>query len=125
MEALLSSFIVSLAIFLILILVNTVLAYAVALHVEKNFDRKLMLRFLKTKIAPYLITWGIASIVLILISLGVRWAGYQIELGANVFSGIVSASSLFIITRIWGRIYDKLKKLGFDVKKIAGNIRKK
>ena len=125
MEALISSGIISLATFLILILVNTALAYAVALRVEKNFDWKLMLRFLKTKIAPELIVWLIATTVLILISLGVRLAGYQIELGAKVFSGIVGAASLIIMTRLWGRIYDKLKSLGFDVKKIAANIRKK
>jgi len=117
MEALITTFIASLITFFIMILVNTLLAYAVALK-QGNFDWREMLDFLKTKITPYLLIWVGFSGISILIFWLVNTAGYQIGVGSKFMTGIITTVSLLIAARIWARIYDKLKVLGIDIKKL-------
>lgn len=114
MEALISAFIVSLCTFFVLILFNSVLAYAVHL-MYKTFKWDEMLRFLKTKLAPYLLIWFVFSLVNIGIFWLVETMGYNISIGSGFMTAVISAVSIAIIVSLWIRIWGKLKVLKIQI----------
>ncbi len=114
MEALISAFIVSLCTFFVLILFNSVLAYAVHL-MYKTFKWDEMLRFLKTKLASYLLIWFVFSLVNIGIFWLVETMGYNISIGSGFMTAVISAVSIAIIVSLWIRIWGKLKVLKIQI----------
>lgn len=114
MEALISTFIVSLCTFFALIILNSTLAYAHHLmHGTFKWDE--MLRFLKTKFAPYLLIWVVFSLV----NIGIFWLvdsmGYNINIGSGFMTAVISAVSIALIARLWKRIWDKIKVLKIQI----------
>jgi len=115
MEALLTSIIVGLITFSILVLLNALLAYAVKLY-SNEFEWSKMLEFLKRRVAVYVMVWLGFSLVNILIFWLVGKMGYEINLGAlGSMVGIINFISALIVALLVAKIIGKLKKIGIAV----------
>jgi len=115
MGTLLTAIIVSVIVFSILIIINTVLAYAVHLY-SGSFDWDKMLEFLKRRVAVYILIWVVFSGLNILIFWLTETFGYVINLGAlGTMAGIISILSALIVTLLVNKIIGKFKKLGVAI----------
>ena len=115
MGTLLTAIIVSVIIFSILIIINTVLAYAVHLY-SGSFDWDKMLEFLKRRVAVYILIWIVFSGLNILIFWLTETFGYVINLGAlGTMAGVISILAALITTLIIQKIIKKFKELGIAI----------
>lgn len=96
---------------LFLIIIDLISAVALALK-NKTYDWKLLLDFLKSSIAPYILIWGSLGAVPILLK--------YVELSSDVIvplEGGVALVWLLIIGRLIKSIFDNFKELGIELKK--------
>ena len=115
MGTLLTAIIISLIVFSILIILNTVLAYGVYLY-SGGFEWDKMLEFLKRRVAVYVLIWFVFSGMNILIFWLTETFGYVINLGAlGTMTGIISILSALIVALLVQKIIGKFKKLGIAI----------
>jgi hypothetical protein len=97
---------------LFLIIIDLISAVALALK-NKTYDWKLLLDFLKSSIAPYILIWGTLGAVPILLK--------YVELSNDVvvpLEGGIALVWLLIVGRLIKSIFDNFKTLGIEIKKV-------
>ena len=115
MGALLTSIIVGFLTFAILVLINTILAYAVHLY-GHSFDWNEMLEFMKRRIAVYVLCWAAFSGINLLILWLTERFGYVISLGAvGTMTGLINAFSALIVILLGKKILEKISELGISI----------
>ena len=120
MLLILKPLIIGLAILLILVMLNFVLAVAKALKFGK-FDWTKFLNFMKTGLLPYTLIWIFLAGVGIGIPLLINALGYDIGLGAIIpIDTIIAIVWAILITKATADIVKNFKELGIEIKEAKG-----
>ncbi len=116
MLLILKPLIIGFVIILFLVILNFILAVAIALKFGK-FDWKKFLDFMKSGLLPYILIWVFLAAVGIGIPFLVKWLGYDIGLGVIIpIDSIIGSVWLTLIAKASADIVKNFKELDIEIK---------